>query len=130
MKSLHTIKLLLPALIPSWSFFDIISASPRIQFALLKTENETILEWREFRPRPKHQSFMQMLKRLLWNPKWNESLFLVSCAERIMEQDTQYSIDHSETEILKRIENELKYNALHTIYLIKWPQHIFNFVYY
>jgi len=47
-----------------------------------------------------------MLGRMLWNPERNESLFLVSCAERIVQQPTQ----HSEDEILKRIITELKSN--------------------
>lgn len=47
-----------------------------------------------------------MLKRMLWNPVWNESLFLVSCAERLMEEPTT----HSEDEILKRITAELQNN--------------------
>ena len=32
---LQTVKLLLPALIPSWRFFSTIAPSPRIEFALL-----------------------------------------------------------------------------------------------
>lgn len=40
---------------------------------------------------------------MLWNPKWNESLYLVSCAERIIEEHTV----HSENEILNRIQKEL-----------------------
>jgi len=103
MPMLHILKLLVPALIPSWRFFDTIAPSPRIQFALLNTENDTPSEWREFRPRPGHLSFLQMLGRMIWNPEWNESLFLTSCAERLMENPTQ----HSEDEILKRIINEL-----------------------
>ena len=36
---------------------------------------------------------------MAWNPCWNESLFLVSCAERLLQNPTQ----HSEDEILNRI---------------------------
>ena len=107
---LHTLKLLLPAIIPSWRFFDFIAPSPRIQFALLNTSDEVPHEWHEFRPRPAHLSFRQMLGRMIWNPRWNESLFLVSCAERLLEFPTQ----HSEDEILKRIEAELKSHSLAT----------------
>ena len=100
---LHTLKLLLPALLPSWRFFDAIAPSPRIQFTLLCAENETPREWHEFRPRPAQLSFLQMLGRMVWNPEWNESLFLFSCAERLMEYPTK----HSEDEIMKRILKEL-----------------------
>ena len=101
---LQTLKLLIPALLPSWRFFDFIAPSPRVQYALLNTQDETAREWHEFRPRPTHISFAQMLKRMVWNPKWNESLFLVSCAERLMEQPSS----HSEDEILKRIIGGIK----------------------
>lgn len=97
------LKLLIPALLPSWRFFDFIAPSPRVQFALLNNGGATELEWQEFRPRPAQLTFWHMLGRLFWNPVWNESLFLVSCAERLMEQPTV----HSENEILKRIRHEL-----------------------
>ena len=101
---LRTLKLLLPALLPSWRFFDFIADSPRIQFALTSAENEAPSEWSEFRPRPVRLSVVKMLGRMFWNPKWNESLFLVSCAERLIEHPTE----HSEVEILKRIQRELE----------------------
>jgi len=100
---LHTLKLLLPALIPSWRFFDVIAPSPRIEYALLETAQEAPCEWREFRPRPARLPVHSMLKRLFWNPRWNESLFLVSCAERLMANPTE----HSSQEILKRIRAEI-----------------------
>ncbi len=107
---LHTLKLLLPALLPSWNFFDVIAPSPRIQFSLLNKEDKTPRQWQEFRPRPVKLTFIQMLKRMLWNPKWNESLFVMSCAERIIAQPTQRTLQHSEDEILKRIMQDLTVN--------------------
>lgn len=100
---LHILKLYLPALLPSWRFFDVIGPSPRIQYCLLKVNNESERQWREFRPRPAQVKLARMLWHLLWNPKWNESLFLVSCAERLLERPTE----HSENEIMKRILKEL-----------------------
>lgn len=102
---LNTLKLLLPALIPSWNFFDVIAPSPRIQYALLKTEKETPLEWFEFRPRSMRLSVIQILHRIFWNPRWNETLYMVSCAERIMENPANCL--HSENEILNRIISNL-----------------------
>jgi len=101
---LNTLKLLLPALIPSWNFFDVIAPSPRIEFSLLNSDTDTPTKWHAFRPRPAQLSFRTMLKRMLWNPFWNETLFMMSCAERIMKNPTQSH--HSETEILNRIINE------------------------
>jgi hypothetical protein len=100
---LQTLKLLLPALIPSWRFFDWIAPSPRIEFARLKTPHDTPAQWREFRPRPPRFSWRRMLTGLLWNPRWNEYLFLVSCAERLMANPTQ----HSDREIFNRMTSDL-----------------------
>jgi hypothetical protein len=97
------LSLLLPALIPSWNFFDVIAPSPRVQYALAMTETAGPVDWQEFRPRPKHVSLLQMAQRLLWNPERNESLFLTSCAERLVQQPTR----HSEDEIFKRIAADL-----------------------
>jgi len=105
---LQTLKLLLPALIPSWRFFDTIGPSPRIEYTLLQTAQDASGRWQEFRPRPARLSTGSMLKRLFWNPGWNESLFLVSCAERLMASPTE----HSSQEILTRIEAELERNSI------------------
>ena len=109
---LNTLKLLLPALIPSWNFFDVVAPSPRIEYALLDLNNERVTEWSEFRPRAKQLSFLQIISRLFWNPEWNETLFMVSCAERILQNTTQYQ--HSENEILNRIISEIIEVGLNT----------------
>jgi hypothetical protein len=105
---LQTLKLLLPALIPSWRFFHTIAPSPRIEFTLLHTAHEASGGWQEFRPRPARLSVGAMLMRLFWNPRWNESLYLVSCAERLMTHPTEHSV----REIRDRIEAELARNAI------------------
>lgn len=97
------LKLLLPALIPSWNFFDVIAPSPRVEYARLRSIGDASGDWREFRPRPAQVPPLEMLKRLAWNPRWNESLFLVSCAERLTEEASA----HSEDEIFKRIAADL-----------------------
>ena len=96
-------RLLLPALVPSWNFFDVIAPSPRVEYALMDSASQVPADWREFRPRPQRGSLATMARRLLWNPRWNESLFLVSCAERLVNQPT----DHSQDEIFKRIAADL-----------------------
>ena len=52
-----------------------------------------------------------MLKRMVWNPRWNESLFLVSCAERLMQNPTE----HGGREILERIKAELERNSVDVV---------------
>lgn len=110
---LQTLKLLLPALIPSWRFFDGVAPSPRIEFALLKIANCKPGSWQEFRPRPESLNLASILKRMIWNPRWNESLFLVSCAERLMDHPTE----HSRREIVTRIQAELERNETQAPFL-------------
>lgn len=92
-------KLLLPALTPSWRFFDSVGPSPRIEFALLETPEDEAADWREFRPRPATLSGREMLRRLFWNPDRNESLFLTSCAERLLESPTEHSLHEIEARL-------------------------------
>lgn len=44
-----------------------------------------------------------MLRRMVWNPWWNETLFTMSLSERLIASPTEYS----ETEILNRIRHDL-----------------------
>ena len=112
---LQALKLLLPALIPSWNFFDVIAPSPRIEYALL-TSPSAPGDWREFRPRPARLSPLAMACRMVWNPFWNESLFLVSCAERLTSEGSS-SDAHSEDEIFKRIAADLPGEAADAAWL-------------
>ena len=98
-----SIPLILPVLIPSWRFFKSIEPSPRVQWAFTQTGGDAATNWQEFRPRPAYLSPLQMLRRLFWNPVWNESLFLVSCAERIQVEPTEHSIN----EIRRRVAQEI-----------------------
>ena len=104
---LHAIKLLLPVLIPSWRFFDEITPSARIEFCMLPHADATPDQWYTLRPKPAHLPFRTMLLRLFWNPDWNESLFLVSCSERLIMQPTKHSID----EIVTRIQSKMRQEA-------------------
>jgi len=107
---INILKLYLPVLIPSWNFFDEISASPRIQFVLFNQNHQVIQDWQELNPRPDKLSFKQLLYKLWWNPSWNESLFVISCAERILQEDTLCSIEQSENIIFSRIKKYLLVN--------------------
>ena len=95
---LALLKLLLPALTPSWRFFDSVGPSPRLEYALLATPQDAP-DWREFRPRPASLTPLEILRRLVWSPDRNESLFLTSCAERLLDAETP----HSANEILRRL---------------------------
>ncbi|WP_172328620.1 hypothetical protein [Mangrovicoccus sp. HB161399] len=92
-----TFRLLLPALLPSWRFFSGVGPSPRIE---IRGADGL---WRELAPRPAHVPVLRMLRRLAWNPRWNGRLYLVSLAERMVEEPTAHSL----SELRSRIPAEL-----------------------
>jgi len=99
---LKTLALVLPALVPSWRFFKAIEPSPRVQWAVFDVGEPPT--WREIRPRPENVLPFQAVLRLFWNAAWNETLFVVSCAERIQEQPTPHSIG----EIQQRLRGDIR----------------------
>lgn len=107
---LQALKLLLPVFIPSWQFFREIAPSPRIEFTLHPTEQaqEESSNWQELCLRPKQISVTNMLKGIFFNPRWNESLFIMNCAERLIIDPTEYCSQ----EIMKRIQAELERRQL------------------
>ena len=103
MAILRVFKLLLPALFPSWRFFDVIAPSPRIEIAFVETPEGEGMAWRPVRPPPQRLSASALVSRLFWNPWWNETLFMASCAERLIQNPTE----HSSQEISRRIGADL-----------------------
>ncbi|MEP1330837.1 hypothetical protein [Pseudophaeobacter sp.] len=96
---LRLISLFLPAVIPSWRFFKTVAPSPRIEYRLICDGKRG--DWREDRPRPASLSIATMLRRMLWNPDWNEQLFLVSCSERLIDVPSQHSVDEINTRVAR-----------------------------
>lgn len=100
---------LLPALLPSWKFFDTIGPSPRVDYALLAAAQPLAdTDWHEFRPRPARLTLPQMLLRLFWNPIGNETLYIVRCAERLLEGERGFV----EAELRRRLEEALRRGEL------------------
>ena len=104
---LQSLRLLAPVLLPSWRFFDRIAASPRIEVQRLGASGEAVGDWLQFRPRPQSLPLGVYLRRLVWNPRWNEALFLTSCAERLLDSPS----DHSVRQISTRIAEDLTTDA-------------------
>lgn len=99
------IKLLFPILFPSWRFFSSIGPSPRIELGFVAEEAEVPIDWAPFWPIPQTLTFTQKLVRLWHNPKWNERLFINTCAERLFESNDDFYVE----EIARRL-----LNAIHT----------------
>jgi hypothetical protein len=100
---LKTCALILPALIPSWRFFQTVEASPRVEWTLLATARETPSKWHPLRPRPDTVTPLQMLARLFWNPAGNDAPYITSCAERIALGTCPHSVGEITTRILRHI---------------------------
>lgn len=106
------LRLLVPAIVPSWRFFDAVRASPRLDYALVDGPEDRATAWRGFRPRPAVLTPAAMLRRLLWNPEWNEDLYLVSLAERLVTTDVPATEAHSARELILRVARHLDRHGL------------------
>jgi hypothetical protein len=91
--------LLLPVLFPSWRFFSSIGPSPRILLTFLSDETEIPKTWESFNSRPMRIGVLQSLRNLFCNPKWNEMLYMNTCAEHLVDE---YSVMR-EKEIATRV---------------------------
>lgn len=84
--------LVLPILLPSWRFFKTIEPSPRVEWAVIQTAPNVPSQWIPLYPSPTRISLPRLLWRMLWNPVRNDALFMVSCAERLIDEVTPHSI--------------------------------------
>lgn len=103
------LSLLLPALIPSWRFFDRIGPAPCIQCAVtLSTAMPPLEAWREVRPAPRHVRPITAIARLFWNAPRNETLFLASCAERLLDDPSPERADRLWARLADIVRAELR----------------------
>lgn len=105
--------LLLPALMPSWRFFESIAPSPRIEYCLTNQDDSKNEAWVRFDPRPEHVGFLQGLRRLAYNPAWADYLYASSCAERLIINPTM----HSEHMIIRRLKSAVSVETIEQNYL-------------
>ncbi|MEO0398494.1 MAG: hypothetical protein AAF224_03620 [Pseudomonadota bacterium] len=84
----------MPVLFPSWRFFPEVGPSPRIEYALLSPSDEKPSTWMLFQERPATLSFVQSLKSFFWNPAGNKYLFLVTCCEQFLANNSQPALEH------------------------------------
>ena len=104
-KITNMIKLLLPILFPSWRFFSGVGMSPRFDLGFTVDEATLPAEWIPFRPLPERLSLWSALKHLVHNPRWNELLFMNSCAERLFEGGDVFYREEIAQHLLMAIES-------------------------
>lgn len=103
----EAVRLFLPALFPSWRFFDAIGPSPRLEIARLRAASDEPDHWAEARPLRRRLGLADCLGSFFWNPRWNETLFLVTCAEQAIRADFDPD-DHGIREIRDRLRADLR----------------------
>lgn len=101
------LKLLMPVLFPSWRFFDVIAPAPRIEVAFVSDPAVTVPDetgpWRACRPTRRRMGLVDHVASFFWNARWNETLYLATCAERLMQDPSE----HSSREIRRRLRADL-----------------------
>lgn len=103
---------LLPALLPGWRFFDEIGPAPRVDYALLSTASGlAAAHWQAFRPPPARLGLLALLGRLLWNPDWNETLYVLRCAERVLEGESGFPVE----ELQRRVDAAARAGSLYPL---------------
>jgi hypothetical protein len=102
-KILQNIKILSPALFPSWRFFDTVVPAPRIEYRILQSPQKKPSRWEKLYPKPFQVSLLQKIISIFWNPRWNEYLFLINCVESFIKKPTK----KNEVEVVKLIKAEL-----------------------
>ncbi len=90
------IHLYLPVLFPSWRFFKEIGPSPRVEYRVDGGP------WQLATTRPDTFSPRRFLRSLVWNPDWNDALFLVSLSERLLTDPDRHGT-HAPAESLTRL---------------------------
>jgi hypothetical protein len=95
------LRLLFPALLPSWRFFASVGPSPRIEYALLNDVDGTPC-WQPLVSERERVTWRESFLALFWNPERNEALFLVTCCERLLADGPERSA-FWQREILSRV---------------------------
>ncbi|MEM7471472.1 MAG: hypothetical protein AAF340_08985 [Pseudomonadota bacterium] len=112
---LRILAMVAPILLPSWRFFKVIAPSPRLEWRLLDQETGAGVLWHPFRARPKKLAIRSLLWRVFWNPHWNETLFLVTCAERIAVHGDERAIE----ELRRRISADFAASGMRGRFLFR-----------
>lgn len=98
---LRLLRLLLPVLVPSWRFFDVIAASPRIDYGWSDAVSVEPVHWHPFCPPPAVLGFGQQLCGLVWNPNRNAALYLVSCGDRVVHGGDAFALAEIRSALLR-----------------------------
>lgn len=97
----RVLRLVLPVLVPSWRFFDSIGPSPRIEYQAWHPDapEAPANPWLPWTLTPARVGVGAMAARLFLNAERNETLYLLACCERVVDDGSA----HAEHEIAARL---------------------------
>ena len=75
--------LILPIVIPSWRFFDVIAPAPHIEYGWADSATSSAFAWWPFLPTPATIAWPLRLRHLWSNAARNETLYLLACADQV-----------------------------------------------
>jgi hypothetical protein len=101
----RVLRLVLPVLVPSWRFFDSIGPSPRLEYQWRAPEapEDPAQAWTPWVLTPARVGVGTMFARLFFNAARNETLYLLACCERLLDDGSR----HAEQEIAARLSAHL-----------------------
>ena len=107
---MKTLTLFLSAIVSSWQFFK-------------ESARETIIEvssdeiqWQVLKLRDERRSLLEFFTGIFYNAKWNEALYIMDCAERLLTDIRQRNID----ELMDRLVLYLRSRQLLTSSKLKY----------
>jgi hypothetical protein len=106
----RVLRLVLPVLVPSWRFFDSIGPSPRIEYQAWRPDapEDPANPWTPWALTPARVGVAAMVARLFLNAERNETLYLLACCERVVDDGS----GHAEHEIAVRLAAHLGHAPL------------------
>ena len=97
----RVLRMVIPVLVPSWRFFDSIGPSPRLEYQWQAPDapEDPAQAWTPWVLTPARVGVGTMFARLLFNAARNETLYLLACCERLVDDASH----HAEQEIAARL---------------------------
>lgn len=89
---LRLARLCLPIVVLSWRFFDEIAPAPRIDVGWSDGPDADVTHWQPLRPTPGALPWPVRVAHLFANARRNETLYLVSCADKVCYGDSAHAV--------------------------------------
>ena len=89
-------------MISSWQFFKEVTPKLEIEFSW----NDDARNWQVLKLRAQNLSTIELIKSVFFNPQWNEALYIMDCAERLIMNPSQERINQLKERIQMQLEKQ------------------------